>query len=468
MIDPLDEDYQIVNVGLDRFVEAIQDAGREVVDVEWRPPPDVDADLNEALTTLAVNEDRVIEANQAAFQRLVEAKPVWTDVRQAKDAIPGMDDQTLLHAGPPVTWDRMSGPQRGAVIGALVSEGLADSADEAREVAAVGEVQFAPCHEHQAVGPMAGVIAPSMPVAVVENETHGNRAYTNLNEGLGKVLRYGAFSDEVLERLAWMQAELGPALGEAVRSLDGIDLKLMTAKALHMGDEGHNRNAAGTSLLVRTLASALVDLDERYDLSEIARFIEDNDHFYLNFSMAACKAATDAAAGIDHSTVLTAMARNGTDFGIRVSGLGDEWFTAPAPAVEGLFFPEYDAEDASPDIGDSSITETAGIGGFAMAGAPAITQFVGGTPQDGIDYSTEMYEITVGENPNYTLPPLDFRGSPTGIDLLRVVETGIQPIINTGIAHREPGVGMIGAGVGRAPRDCFLDAAVTFCDMYGD
>ncbi len=467
--DPLGvgEDLEVVNVGLDRFSETLAASGTPVADVDWRPPDGVDADLNRALTDVASRGDEIAAANEEAFTRLTDATPVWTDVGTASEEIDGLSGRKLLHAGPPVTWEAMAGPVRGAVMGAAVYEGWADTPEEAAELAAAGDIAFAPCHEHSSVGPMSGVISPSMPVAIVENEVHGNVAYTNLNEGRGKVLRFGAYGEEVVEHLRWMERELAPVLRSAVQEVDGINLKSMTARSLQMGDELHNRNAAGTSLLMRTLLPGLVKSDQPTEATEaVADFLVEADIFYLNLSMAASKAATDAAAGIEASTMVTAMARNGTEFGVRVSGLDGEWFTAPAPAVDGLYFPEYDADDASRDLGDSTIAETAGLGGFAMAAAPAITDFVGGSPQDAIDRTLEMYEITLGENPNYTIPALDFRGTPTGIDVLRVIDTNVSPFINTGIAHKEPGVGQVGAGLVRAPRECFLDAAQRYCERY--
>jgi hypothetical protein len=388
-----------------------------------------------------------------------------TGVAAARDVIPGMRENLILHAGPPITWERMSGPLRGAVIGALLFEGLA--ADEASAVAMAerGEVNFAPCHAHSAVGPMAGVTSASMQVYVVENATHGNRAFSNLNEGYGKVLRYGAYSDDVLQRLRWMNAVLGPALAEALAAAGGLDLRATIAEALHMGDEGHNRNKAGSLLFLKALAPHLARGGP--DQAEVLKFIGDNALSVLNPVMAACKAMTDAAHGVDGSTIVTAMARNGTDFGIRVSGLGEAWFTAPAEVPVGLFFSGYSQADANPDIGDSAITETAGIGGFAMASAPAIVTFVGGSPRDALNATLEMYEITAAEHKHFTMPPLDFRGTPTGIDIRKVVELGITPRINTGIAHRLPGIGQVGAGLVRPPMALFEAAVVAYAEHYG-
>ena len=330
-----------------------------------------------------------------------------------------------------------------------------------------GEVEFAPCHHHGAVGPMAGVISASMEVYVIDNPTHGNQAYSNLNEGYGKVLRYGAYSEEVLDKLRWMNGTLGPVLREALEQSDGLDIRALLAEALHMGDEGHNRNKAGSLLYLKLLSPLIAKVvkDEGVE-AEVLQFLGDNALSVLNPVMAACKVMADAAHGVEGSTVVTAMARNGTDFGVRVSGLGDDWFTAPAGIPEGLYFPGFTSEDANADIGDSTITETAGIGGFAMASAPAIVAFVSGTPQDALNTTLEMYEITVAEHEHFTMPPLEFRGTPTGIDIRKVVELGITPRINTGIAHKEPGVGQVGAGLVRPPKEIFEQALFAYAERY--
>jgi hypothetical protein len=411
---------------------------------------------------------KIEEANQEAASRILRARPTLVDISTAGETIPGMKKNMILHAGPPVLWENMCGPMRGAVIGGLILEGMAENREEAEALAASGDVHFEPCHHHASVGPMAGVVTWSMPVWVLENKTFGNRAYSTLNEGLGKVLRYGAFADEVIARLRWMAEELAQILREALRRHGEVDMKSMIAQALQMGDEGHNRNRAGTSLFIRELAPHLVALDvDREKISRALAFVHGNDHFFLNLSMPSCKCTVDPAASIEASSVIVTMARNGTEFGIRVSGLGERWFTGPASMVDGLYLPGFSAKDAAPDIGDSVITETAGIGGFAMAAAPAIVKFVGGTPADAVHLTEQMYEITVTENDTYQIPFLDFRGTPTAIDLIKVVETGILPAINTGIAHKEPGIGMVGAGMVRPPEGCFHAALEAFAGRYG-
>lgn len=407
--------------------------------------------------------ERIDRANAEAVARVLAATPVLTGVGRARDTIPGMGDDLLLHAGPPLTWDRMSGPVRGAVIGALRYERRARTEAEATALVTSGRIRFEPCHHRAAVGPMAGIISPSMPVCIVENRAGGTRAYTTFNEGYGKVLRYGAYDDSVVERLRWIEGTLGPVIGRALDLAGGLDLKALISQALQMGDEGHNRNKAGSALLGRLLGPFVVRSGASTNRqAEVFRYLADNDLAMLNPVMAACKATMDAAHGIADSTLVTTMARNGTDFGIRVSGLGDRWFVGPSELPRGLYFPGFAAEDGNPDMGDSAITETAGIGAFAMAGAPAIVTFVGGTVQDAMTSTLEMYEITLTEHEAFRIPALDFRGTPTGIDIRKVIRTGILPRINTGIAHRVAGIGQIGAGVVRPPRICFEEALRAF------
>ncbi len=399
-------------------------------------------------------------ANQEVVERIKHGQAVLAGMGIAREVIPGMHDHMILHAGPPITWERMCGPQRGAVMGALIYEGLAGDETEAARLAASGGVEFAPCHHHHAVGPMAGVVSPSMPVFILENKAFGNRAYCTQNEGLGKVLRYGGMGPEVYARLKWMETDLYPALDRALQTLpNGIDVKSLIAQALHMGDECHNRNRAATSLFLRAIGPALARTNRDNEvLARVIEFIDRNDHFFLNLSMPAGKALLEPAEGVAGSTIVTVMARNGTDFGIRLASMPERWFTAPAGRVQGLYFPQFSEKDANPDIGDSTITETAGYGGMAMAAAPAIVKFVGGSPQLATQTTLEMYEITFGEHEHFTIPALNFRGTPLGIDVRKVIETGILPQINTGIAHKDPGVGMVGAGILRAPEKCFQDA----------
>ncbi len=410
-------------------------------------------------------QERIEAANKKVMETILNGQPTLLDIGVAEEVIPGMTKKTILHAGPPIKWEKMSGPLKGAVIGALIYEGLAVDEKEATELAASGEISYDPCHHHNTVGPMAGVVSASMPVWILQNKKYGNYSYCTLNEGLGKVLRYGAYSDEVIKRLKWMENLLAPLLKQVLKLHGPLDLKTMIAQVLQMGDEGHNRNRAGTSLLIRELAPYIIQTKfSEKEKIEVLKFINSNDHFFLNLTMPAAKCTMDAAKNIEFSTIVTVMARNGTEFGIRVSGLGDRWFTGPAGIVEGLLFPGYSAEDANPDIGDSVIAETVGIGGFAMAAAPAIVQFVGGSAKDAVNFTLKMYEITAVENNIYKIPALDFRGTPTGIDIRKVVETGILPSINTGIAHKDPGVGQIGAGLVKPPMSCFEDALQAFVE----
>lgn len=449
----LDSEPVVATAGIDLIADAISAQAVENARADWRPPVPGTTD---ALALLAARP--TAEANALALDRMLSVRPNLVGIAPAGAVIPGLDAGMLLHAGPPIEWPDCSGPLRGALAGALLYEGRADTPDQAFVAAA--EISLSPCHHHQSVGPMAGVVSPSMPVAVVTDAESGRTAYATLNEGLGKVLRYGAYGPEVIERLGWMERVLAPTLSAALRSIGPVDLQVLIAQALQMGDDGHNRNRAATSLLLRQLGRGLLESPDLSDAdrSGVFRFIEGNDHFMLNLVMAAAKLQVDAAAGVTGSSVLTAMARNGTEFGIRLSGTGERWFTAPAPVVDGLYLGSYTAEDANPDIGDSAITETVGLGGFAMAAAPAIVGFVGGTASGAVRRTLEMYEITLAEHPAYRIPILESRGTPTGIDAALVARTGIAPQINTGIAGKEPGVGMVGAGLVEAPTTCFVEA----------
>ena len=414
--------------------------------------------------------DKIKKANEEALKKLQEANPVLVDIKQASEVIPGMHKKLILHAGPPVKWENMAGPVKGAVMGALVYEGLAKNIEEAEKLAASGEIEFDPCHHHNTVGPMAGVVSYSMFVFCVKNQTHGNMAHCTLNEGLGKVLRFGAYSDEVIERLKWMEKVLAPSLKKALAlKKDGINVKSLTAQALMMGDECHNRNVAATSLFMKEITPLLLDTDlDKATIKKVVDFIAGNVHFFLNLSMAACKAISDTVHGMEHCTIMSAMARNGTEIGIRIAGTKDKWFTAPAGNPKGLYFSGYTDDDACADLGDSTISETAGIGGFAMASAPAIVKFVGGTPADAVKYTREMGEIVVGRHRDYQMPTMDFLGTPLGVDIRKVVESGITPIINTGIAHKDPGIGQIGAGILYAPVSMFEESLKAFSEQYAE
>lgn len=412
---------------------------------------------------------KIVEANAETLKRMLAGDPVLVDCIPAGAAIPALAEGLILHSGPPIGWERMCGPMRGAVTGIAVFEGWARDLADAEKKSAGGAFRFEPNHHHGAVGPMTGMTTLSQPLLVVENRTFGNRAYCAINEGLGKVMRFGGNDAEVLGRLAWMRDELGPALGRALRDMGGIPLKVLISRGLSMGDEMHQRNIACSSLLLRLLAPALArtTADSKV-LERCLDFIGRNDQFFLNVGMAMGKSITDPARGIEGSSIVTAMCRNGTDFGIRVSGTGDRWFTAPVEMPVGLYFPGFSEKDANPDMGDSAIVETVGLGGFAMAAAPAVVGFVGAGPaSEAANFTRLMGEIAVGINPEWTIPSLDYAGVPTGIDIRRVVETQIAPTINTGIAHRQPGVGQVGAGVVKAPMGCFEDALVAFAEKMG-
>ncbi|WP_408896539.1 DUF1116 domain-containing protein [Nocardioides sp. R1-1] len=442
----------VAAVGADMFASAVAAQAVDVARVDWKPPMDGTA---EDLATVAADPLRR-DANALAVSRMLDVQAMLVGVAPASELL-GLERGQFLHAGPPIAWDRASGPLRGALMGAAAFEGLVEDPEDAAALFAAGtDVSLEPCHHRSAVGPMAGVVSPSMWMFVLEDPATGRRTYCSLNEGLGKVLRYGAYSPEVLDRLRWMRDVLGPLLGEAVTAAGPVDATAILGQMLQMGDEAHNRNRAGTLMLLRDLAPSLVRSSRSAEeVAEAFAFMGGNDHFFLNVAMPACKLALDAARDIPGSTMVVAMARNGTDFGIQVSGTGDQWFTGPAQLADGLFLGDYGPDDANPDIGDSAITETAGIGGFAMAAAPAIVRFVGGTVPDALATSRRMREITIGENNRWPIPVLDFAGAATGIDVSAVCRTSVLPQINTGMAGKVAGVGQVGAGLVTPPASIF-------------
>ena len=458
----------VVNVGADMFADAVDAQAVPVQRVDWRPPvAGTEGDL-----AVVATDPRRADANRRAVEAMLGVTAHLVDVVPASEAL-GLEKGEFLHAGPPIAWDRTSGPLRGALMGGAALEGLVEDPEDAPAIFEAGDgVSLEPCHHRATVGPMAGVVTPSMWMFVLEDLETGRRTHCSLNEGLGKVLRYGAYGPEVLTRLRWMGEVLGPLLQSAVRRVRDesgpVDVTGILTQMLQMGDEAHNRNRAGTLMLLRDLSPALVStIDSGADPADVAealRFVGGNDHFFLNLAMPACKLALDAARDVPGSTMVVAMARNGTDFGIQVSGTGDEWFTGPAQVADGLYLGDFGPDDANPDIGDSAITETAGIGGFAMATAPAIVRFVGGSVPDALATTRRMHEITLAENPRWSVPVLEFQGTPTGIDVTKVCRTGILPQINTGMAGRVAGVGQVGAGLVTPPAEIFPQALAALAE----
>lgn len=458
-----------VSLGVSGLDMGQQRYGASVLQLDWQPPgngdPGLAWDLARATHDRSADDkslgSAIDRANAEAVARVLRAEPTWVDVALAAREIWPAMGRTLLHAGPPISWAEMCGPMRGAVIGAILYENWAATAAEAKELASSGGIRFAPCHEWGAVGPMCGIISPSMPLVVVADRAHDTRAFAPFMEAGGaRTLRFGAFGDDVSSGLKWIERVLAPTLKTAVTAMDGgLALKPIIAQALHMSDDVHNRNTAATLMLLRYVAESLLRPGMQKDaVADTLGTLRSDDMFFLSFSMAACKATMDAAHGVPFSSMVTAMARNGVNVGIRVSGLANEWFSGPADVPVGLYLPGFSEEQANPDIGDSAITETSGLGAFAMAAAPAMVQFVGGTPQDALRYSREMARITITRNPGFTLPALDFVGSPVGIDIRKVIDESMRPVINTAIAHKEPGMGIIGAGLVQAPMQCFTKA----------
>lgn len=456
------QDLNVINVGLELISADLQEQHTPVAQLNWTPPGGGNPNIIKALEALEGNDiaQKIEAANAEAVERIMNSRPMLIGFDQAINVVPGMTKNTILHSGPPIRWENMCGAMRGGILGAIVFEGLAKDLEEAEKVAASGEVIFSPCHEHASVGSMAGITSASMFVHIVRNDPYGNMAYTNLSEQMAKVLRMGANDQSVIDRLIWMRDVFGPILRDAMKIAGEIDLRLLLAQAIHMGDECHNRNVAGTTLLIQALTPYIIQTNYSVEQQkEVFDFVASSDYFSGPTWMVLCKAALDSAHDIPYSTIVTTMCRNGVEFGIRVSGIGgNNWFTGPAQKVVGPMFAGYKPEDSGLDIGDSAITETYGIGAFAMAAAPAIVALIGGTVQEAIDFSKNMLNITTDENNNVTIPLLNFQGIATGIDVRKVLQTNILPVINTAIAHKDAGIGMIGAGITYPPAQCFEKA----------
>lgn len=468
--DLLNSVPQVINIGLESFTDSITTYGGQVVHFDWRPIAGGNRKLIHVLNELEKHAEAIDAANQKVIARLRDSQPFLMDVVAAKSVIPELNGKVLLHAGPPMKYENMTGPMQGSCVGASLFEGWAETEEEARRQFESGEVTFIPCHHVNAVGPMGGITSANMAVMIVENKQDGTVAYCTMNEGIGKVLRFGAYDEEVVNRLHWMKDVLGPVLSKALKTFDGgLNLNVIIAKAITMGDEFHQRNIAASLNFLKEVTPAIISLDiDEGEKKEVIEFLAKTDQFFLNIMMAVGKAMVDYARKIKEGTVITTLTRNGENFGVRIAGMGDEWFTAPVNTPKGLYFTGFSEEDGNPDIGDSAITETVGVGGMAMIAAPGVTRFVGaGGFQDALDVSNEMTEISIEHNPNWTIPTWDFKGSTLGIDVRKVVATGITPIINTGIAHKIAGKGQVGAGTVRAPLACFEKALVAYAESLG-
>lgn len=471
----MSDKLRVAALGVDAFDRAFAETATSMVRLDWRPPAAGRTDLIDILfkiETEMVDEkgDSLVDAaNKEAFSRIRKGQPIVKRLRPANECIPGMTRTDIFHAGPPIHWDNMCGPMRGAYVGALQYEGLANTDSEAEDLMASGKITYGPNHPNKCVGPMTGMISHSMPLWEVENEAFGNKAYCTMNEGIGKVMRFGANGPEVIDRLKWIETTMAPVVDEALVMAGGVNLKNIAAQSLAMGDEMHQRNVAASLNCYKAFAAELAKVAAKTPAGpDVVEFIvKKNEQFFLNLAMAMGKALMDPARGIEYSTVVTCMSRNGVNFGINVSSLGDTWFEAPCRLPQALYFPGYSEDDANPDMGDSAIVECYGVGGFAMGSAPAVVRFVGaGTLQDALDFTRSMARITVGPNPDLPMPNMDFMGVPTGIDIRKVVETGVLPVINTGVAHKKAGVGQIGAGIVTPPMDNMIQALEAFGKKY--
>lgn len=455
----LPSSVQVINVGLPLFESSIRDQGTPVVGVDWRIPAGGDSEVVAALARLYGPKSKVIDAaNEEVVRRLNDGVPLLRGIEAASEVIPDMGDRTVLHCGPGIPWAEMCDPLQRSIKATVIAEGWADTVEVAHQMAAAGDVDLRAANEHDTVVPMASSLGPSAPVYVVTNDAGGTTAFSSLNQGSGAVAWFGVDRDEAIARLRFLQSEVGPVLGEAIRSLDGVDVFSLAAQGVPMGDDVHMRTQATTNLFLRDLLPALVR-SSHSSAPEVASFLSANHLMFLNIAMAAAKSLVMWAGEVADSSIVTTMCRNGTTYGIRLPNRDDQWFLAESPPVQdSLYYPGQGPETSAPDIGDSAVLELIGLGGPAAANSPAVAGFLGGHMSDAIRATEAMQKICAGESKRFRLPILDNVGTPVGVDVRRVVETGITPKVNTGIVHRFDGSGQVGAGVATAPIECFVDA----------
>ena len=241
---------------------------------------------------------KIEDANNLAIERVLNSQPFLVDIKRAIDVLPGMKKNSIFHAGPPIEWKRMCGPLKGAIVGTMIYEGLASNWSGAVRLIENGEIEFSPNHDHDAVGPMAGVISSSLPVLVVKNKKYGNICFGRFVENK---VQFGVFDKDAIQTLKFWSETLAPAIGKALRKTKGIDLKGIMARALHMGDELHNRPAAGTLLFASIIAPYLINVvDNKQELLAVTKYLAENEIFFLCMSMAACKTIMNSVVDIEY------------------------------------------------------------------------------------------------------------------------------------------------------------------------
>ena len=459
---------EVINIGISTMADALRDQNVETSQVDWAPPAGGDVKIMRLLEDLEPYRQQIQTANQKAFDTMITAQPVWVDVRAAGEVVPGMKENTVLHAGPPLDFEQMLPSMQGGIIGGILFEGLAKTREEALELIRRGKIDLAPGLDYKVPSGAVASTTYSMPVAVVENKTHNSRGFTALQEGpASDALRWGVYNDAVAKRWKWLKDQLGTALSAALQASGGVDMRTAIARSLQMGDDNHSRELGTNMYIALELAPHLARLDlPREETAAIFEFLRSSERFALHILMASAMSVLSSVEEIEYAAILTAMGGNGVDFGLKISGLGNQWFTSPAPNIEGKYLnPNWTVEDTLPFIGDSCVVEVYGLGGLAAAASPSVAMLMGGSIQKAMDRTTAMWAISVGKNPNYQIPFLGFEGTPTALDMIRILETGIEPQSHAGIALKKGG--QAGAGVAHIPMECFRSAFLAFSKKYG-
>lgn len=404
------------------------------------------------------------EANGRAVEMITKAQPYWVSVEAAGDFLKEMGERTILHSGPPIPYEDMCElHKRGMQNGALM-EGWAASRKEADRLLKRGDIHVDSALNYAAVGSGTGIITPSVPLLIVEDRRTKKRAGVFPAEGKfgGGFCGWGLYSKEIADNLRYLRERVYEPLSRLLEEEGGLELKSLIAESIEMGDENHSSQSAVDLLFLKKILPYGLKAENS---GEIIRYFLETGRFFHNFGQAASRSALLGASDIPGSSMVTAAGGNGVEFGIKVAGLSEEWFTAPSPMIEGRYMtPGSRREDQLAWIGDSSVVECAGLGGILSAASPKVCAYRGDNLEKALETTRQMALICIGENPSYRIPNLDFAHSPVGIDVLKCVKTGITPVINGGMINRQGG--WMGAGCARIPMECFEKAAKAFEEKY--
>jgi hypothetical protein len=388
------------------------------------------------------------DPNALALDRIIRTEPVLTGLARASDALK-LTQHELGHAGPPFeSTAAIPRMMLNALAGAAVHERWAGDIAQARTMIFEGSIRLRANHDLGTVSPMAGIVRPNQMLLRVENRAGSGITYATLAESGRQALRFGVYDEAVAAGLRWLDDTLAPALARALPKA-GLPVLPLVADGVALGDDVHQRNIGGMMAFIR----AMPELD-----AACRAWLFANPQHFLNYAMASAKLALDQADGVVGSSIVTAIARNGVDCGIRVAGAGKQWFTAPAVIPVGGFFPPFTWRDAQADLGDSSIVEAYGLGGAIAHASPEIARTMGRDWDEAIEAGRAARKFFIGRHPLIAPALCGNEGAGLGLDAARVVRAQRPLRIHTGIGHSDGQTGWVGVGVAEAPVACFAAA----------